>query len=261
MSRYQTRRAAPLPDWLDWFDPRKSQAILDEAYSKSKSRKKAKEIPGSINPDNPKQYWSGTKWLNLDDLPKPGKAISLEIPSSTSEVTAVKTIDKATKDSAVNLETDRSIAATNARSSLITAAEGQASGKGSVGRDLLTLQQMREAQTPVETVKSSSPISTQTNKTSFDPTKLSNLNINYSSPPKNWDAGAAFRMAANTGGGGKGGLFADAKSTANTLDGIKNIAGMIAKLQQEDIIPSISPGEGAGDDDLYGKYYAPNMYA
>lgn len=186
------------------------------------------------------------------------------IPSTsneTSEDNAVKTINKAKKDSAVNLETDRSIAATNARSSLIRAASGQASGKGSVGKDLLTLQQMREAQTPVETVKSSSPVSTQTNKTSFDPTKLSNLNIDYINPPKNWDAGAAFKMAANTGGGGKGGLFADAKSTGNTLSGIANIAGMIAKLQQRDTTPSISPGEGAGDDDLYGQYYVPNMYA
>ena len=192
------------------------------------------------------------------------------IPSTsneTSEDTAVTTINKAQKDSAVNLETDRSIAATNARSSLISAAEGterrmaSSSSKGSVGRNLLTLQQMREAQTPVETVKSSTPISTQNNKAGFDYSKFPSLNINYSSPPKNWDPGAAFNMSSNTGGGGKGGLFADAKSTGNTLSSISNIAGMIAKLQQKEATPSISPGENAGDDDLYGQYYAPSFYA
>ena len=68
-SRYQTRRAGPLPEWFNFFDPRKSQSILDEAYSKSEARQKAREIPGSINPDNPEQYWSGSEWLNLSDIP------------------------------------------------------------------------------------------------------------------------------------------------------------------------------------------------
>ena len=55
--------------WNYWFNPNNIQFELDWAYAKNEERRKAKQIPGSINPDNRSQYWSGTKWLNLSDIP------------------------------------------------------------------------------------------------------------------------------------------------------------------------------------------------
>ena len=55
--------------WNYWFNPNNIQFELDWAYAKNEERRKAKQIPGSIYPDNRSQYWSGTKWLNLSDIP------------------------------------------------------------------------------------------------------------------------------------------------------------------------------------------------
>ena len=167
MSRYQTRRAGSLPDWLDWFDPRKSQAILDEAYSKSKSRKKAKQTPGSINPDNPKQYWSGSKWLNLSDIPP--NAIS-SIPQTSednkqkAEETAVASNEKGLLgnyggiNANLNVVYDKkgtvqdkgvSTAKAAASENILTRwADKQSPSKGSVGKNLRTIEELRGSKPP-----------------------------------------------------------------------------------------------------------------
>ena len=94
---------------------------------------------------------------NYASQPGTGQFIRLPEDMQTSERTAEDTIKSATKDLAVDLNKDRSVGATNARASLIRAAEGtdkrmgQAAGKGSVGKDLARIQEIRKEQIPTDT--------------------------------------------------------------------------------------------------------------
>ncbi len=255
---------------------------LNTLFGHNKPEKREKPVlgfgPGQILPK-----YAGGKGSEVDtvvkdpifNIPQTRKPFETPWIKTVSDDNAEDAIKDATQDSAVNLETDRSIAATNARSSLLKAAEGterrmaSSSSKGSIGQNLLTLQQMRNEQTPIQTVENAAPTSTPSSVFNTNiPLDLGteriapNLNIDYTMP-KDFNAGAAF---TNKGlqnldlakAGGKGGLFANAKSTANTLGAVQGILEIASNSQKKEATPSISPAEGIDEE---FRFYIPNLYA
>ena len=86
---------------------------------------------------------------------QPGTGQFIRLPEDMQTTTAEDrgnlATAKAAQDTDIANKNKKSIAVTNARASLANAARGQAAGKGSVGQNLLTLQDMRKEQKPVVT--------------------------------------------------------------------------------------------------------------
>ena len=165
----------------------KSNSGLVNDFNKQYESKGYKLIPSGQGEGGQNQWQlqenlqlEGTGSLYNEDGSKRDLGVGFGEPSSVTGDTAVNVASLKEENKLLHKKT---IASTNARASLANLASGQASGKGSVGKNLLTLQKMREEQNPVadttveQKVNETKGVSTIPDTTKQPDSQKMNLNL------------------------------------------------------------------------------------
>ena len=168
---------------------------------------------------------------------QPGTGQFIRLPEDMQTTTAEDRANLATAKAAqdTDIANQKSIGATNARASLMKAASRQSSSKGSVGKNLLTLQEMRNEQNPVAQASAATTNNVQSVQTQSQAPTTPKMNLNL----KSLDEASATRI------GNMQSLFNNA--SPERLEQLRNNPRMA-----EDLLRDAGKGIGVGGGEAAG---------